>query len=266
MLDLSNVTLVSIDSAADHYSKSNIRLAAISRIVPEILKEIKFGDVLMINPFGKNADLLDISFKRLWDDKDVIKSISWLNNYIIKVLPKLIKTEWYLIIQWDGFVVNAQKWTNDFLSYPFLGGGHTMLNGGFSLRNTETMLKISTINDSFGVGAEDGFYSAFLDIPNVRNKKNTPFKIPWPNETIINKFCFWDSSNSNETPFGWHRHGYLSKGSMYRMFNRYQIFSQEELKKLISYCLYKEIEYPIINENPIKLFDMEYNNQFFDNY
>jgi hypothetical protein len=50
------------------------------------------------------------------------------------------------------------------------------------------------------------------------------------------------------------------------MFNRYQIFSQEDLKKLVSYSLYKEIEYPLLDENPIKLFDIEYNNEFFDNY
>lgn len=265
MLDLSNVTLVSIDSAADHYSKSNIRLAAISRIVPEIIKEIKFGDVLMINPFGKNSNLLDLSFQGLWDTKNPEKNIAWLNNYMIKVLPTLIKTEWYLIIQWDGFVVNTGMWKNEFLNYPFLGGGHTLLNGGFSLRNTETMLKLSKINENYDTGAEDAFYSSFLDIPNVNNKKNTPFKIPWPDEAIINKFCFWDSSIT-ENSFGWHRHEYLSKGNIYRMFNRYQIFSQEDLKKLVSYSLYKEIEYPLLDENPIKLFDIEYNNEFFDNY
>lgn len=265
MLDLSNVTLVSIDSASDHYSKSNIRLAAISRIIPEILKEIKFGDVLMINPFGKNYNLLDLSFEGLWDSKSPVKNIAWLNNYMIKALPTLIKTEWYLIVQWDGFVINPEMWTNEFLNYPFIGGGDTMLNGGFSLRNTETMLKLSKINECYDTGAEDGFYSSFLDIPNLNNKKNTPFKIAYPDATIINKFCFWDSSIP-ESSFGWHRHEYLSKGNIYRMFNRYGIFSQEDLKKLVSYSLYKEIEYPLLDESSIKLFDIEYNNEFFDNY
>lgn len=269
MLDLSNITLVSIDSVTDHYSKSNIRLAAISRIVPKILEEIKFGDVLMINPFGKNSNLLNLPFEALWDNKNPIKNICWLNNYLVKVLPKLIKTEWYLIVQWDGFPININKWNNKFFEYPFLGGGHSTFNGGFSLRKTETMIEISKVNDSFDSGAEDGFYSCFLDNEWTLNK-NTPFKIKWPEEDIVNEFCFWNSSIQNTSfgwpSFGWHRYGYLSKYNMYQMFETYRIFSQEDLKKLISYSLYKEIEYPILDESPIKLFDIEYNNEFFDNY
>ena len=43
MLDLSNVTLVSIDSAADHLSKNNIRLAAMSRVFRKIIENINFS-------------------------------------------------------------------------------------------------------------------------------------------------------------------------------------------------------------------------------
>jgi hypothetical protein len=268
MLDLSNVTLVSIDSAADYEFKSNIRLAAISRIVPEIIKEIKFGDVLMINPFGKNKNLLEIIFEPHWKDFKLgysPKNIAWLNNYLIKALPKLIKTEWYLIIQWDGFIVNSDKWNNEFFKYPFLGGGHSSLNGGFSLRNTNVMRKISEIENTFETGAEDGFYSCFLDNRWTENK-NTPFKIPFPDEQLINEFCLWDSVNSNIPTFGWHRHKYLSKGNIETMFNKYQIFSLKELNKLVSYCLYKEIQFPVPDNEIIKLFDMEYNDEFFNNY
>lgn len=269
MLDLSKVTLVSIDSAADHLSKNNIRLATISRIVPEILKQIHFGDILMINPFGKNKHLLDIKFQPHWDDfllEKSPKNIAWLNNFLIKALPKLIKTEWYLIIQWDGFILNPDMWMDEFFRYPFLGGGDTTLNGGFSLRNTETMLEFLKVNKTFDTGAEDGFYSAFLDIPNVRNKKDTPFKIPCPDVTTINNFCKWDSTNCVDRTFGWHRHKFLSKFNIERMFGKYQIFSDSEIMKLVSYCLYKEIDYKFLEENPIKSFDIKYDNQFFDNY
>ena len=56
MINLESVTLVSIDSAKDYLSKSNIRLAAISKLIPEICKNINFGDILIINPFNKNQD------------------------------------------------------------------------------------------------------------------------------------------------------------------------------------------------------------------
>lgn len=271
MLDLSNVTLVSIDSAADHYSKSNIRLAAISKIVPKVLEGIKFGDVLMINPFGKNKDLLDEKFTPHWKDFDLDlspKNIAWLNNYLIKKLPFLIKTEWYLIIQWDGFPINSYKWNNKFFEYHFLGGGHSTYNGGFSLRNTNTMRKISEIDDDFGMGAEDGFYSCFLDNEWTLNK-STPFKIKWADEDIVNEFCFWNSSAYKTHPnaFGWHRYDTLSKNHIKENFYKISAFSNNEIEKLVNYCLFKEINVEVLNnEKIIKNFDMEYNQEFFDNY
>ena len=66
MLNLPNVTLVSIDSAYDHPSKSNIRLAIVSRVVEWLKNEMNFGDYLFINPFGKNKDLIDEKFECLW--------------------------------------------------------------------------------------------------------------------------------------------------------------------------------------------------------
>ena len=274
MIDLSNVTLVSIDSASDYESKSNIRLAAISRIVPEILKEIKFGDVLIINPFSKNKELLNIEFEPMWSEFNLSqnpKNIGWLNNYLIKVLPNLIKTEWYLIIQWDGFPINPKSWSDEFFDYPFLGGGHSILNGGFSLRNKDTMIKVSQINETFETGSEDALYSVYLDNKYTTNKK-TPFKIKWPDANIIDKFCTWEGSQILDGPsnsFGWHKHSHLSKTQMTRLFHHIGIFSNKEIQKLVSYCLLKEIDIPFKNieiENLINNFDIEFNNEFFDMY
>lgn len=270
MLDLSNVTLVTIDSVADHYSKSNIRLATISRIIPKLTEQIKFGDVLCINPFGKNKDILDESFNPLWeiDFTNTGKNIAWYSNFIIRKLPHLIKTEWYLIIQWDGFPINPDKWLDEFFQYPFLGGGHSVYNGGFSLRNTETMRKISEINETFEVGAEDGFYSCFLDNEWMAHKK-TPFKLKWGNEDIVKHFCHWNSKYNMSNAFGWHRMDYLCKKDFQKAFTHYKDeFSEEEIKKLVNYCLIKEINMkePKRIYNTIELFDIEYNQYFFDNY
>jgi hypothetical protein len=271
MIDLSNVTLVSIDSVEDHYSKSNIRLAAISRIIPELTKEIKFGDILMINPFGKSKNLLDYDFNPIWKDyrgAGAPKNINWYSNYVVKKLPFLIKTEWYLIIQWDGFPINPHKWSNEFFEYPFLGGGHSVYNGGFSLRHTETMCKMAQTDETFGSGAEDGFYSAFLDNEWMADRE-TPFKIKWADENVVNKFCHWNSEDKIDNAFGWHRMCFLSKKDIEKAFLHYRNeFNSEEIKKLINYCLIKEIDFDLIesNVNKIELFDIEYNQYFFDNY
>ena len=73
MINLENVTLVSIDSVKDNPNKSNIRLAAVSRLVPEICKHINFGDVLMVNPFNKNKELIEKKFETLWP-------FDWINS------------------------------------------------------------------------------------------------------------------------------------------------------------------------------------------
>lgn len=273
MLDLSNVTLVSIDSVADHYSKSNIRLAAISRIVPKLLEQINFGDVLCINPFGKNKDLIYENFEAHWKSFKVNlepKNIAWYSNFVIKQLPFIVKTDWYLVIQWDGFPIHTGNWINDFFNYEFLGGGHSVYNGGFSLRNTKTMRRISEIEDDFETGAEDCFYSAFLNNEWMQQKK-TPFKINWAEKNIVDKFCFWEETGINDGSFGWHRGGRLSKASIEKMYKALNIFTDEEISKLVGYSIIKEIHTPEIfeidkNYNFIKNIDIEYNQSFFDNY
>ena len=126
MLKLPNVTLVSIDSAADNLSKNNIRLAVMSRVFPKIIENINFGDILLINPFNKNAHLIDEKFETLWDYNfdTTSRNINWYSNFVVKKLPVLIKTDWYLIIQWDGFPLFfndlEKNWKSDFLNFEYL--------------------------------------------------------------------------------------------------------------------------------------------------
>lgn len=271
MLDLSNVTLVTIDSAADHLSKSNIRLAIMSKIFPKIIENIKFGDTLVINPFNKNAHLIDEKFDTLWDynfDSNE-RNIMWYSNFLIKKLPLLIKTEWYLIIQWDGFPLfddMTGSWKNDFFNFPYLGGGHSLYNGGFSLRNTKIMRELSTINDTYGMGAEDGFYSAFFD--NEYNiDKNTPIKFKWDdNSKIVNKFCaFFEYNIKNPDQFGWHRSGYLSENTLYNIYQKTECFTHIERQMIVKYCATKElVDTGCIVDDYMKYFDMEYNENFYN--
>jgi len=59
MLKLDNVTLVMIDSLDDYCDKSNIRIATLSKILPKVLENVQFGNILSINPFNKNKHLID---------------------------------------------------------------------------------------------------------------------------------------------------------------------------------------------------------------
>ncbi|MFN0162389.1 MAG: DUF5672 family protein [Burkholderiales bacterium] len=75
-----------------------------------------------------------------------IASHAQYSRFIAKELLFRIETEYVLVAQWDGYVVNASAWTPEFLLYDYVGARwdhaqmreeahHNVGNGGFSLRS-----------------------------------------------------------------------------------------------------------------------------------
>ena len=94
---------------------------------------------------------------------DSIISTSQYSEFILKNLKKYIDTDYVLISQWDGYIINFNKWTDKFFEYDYLGapwwwkdnnlyGG----NGGFSLRSKKLLEATSMLNYD-GVMPEDEF-------------------------------------------------------------------------------------------------------------
>jgi len=71
-----------------------------------------------------------------------------LNCYQIRG-SRRIDTQFTLVTQWDGYVINAEAWTEEFLDYDYIGARwigdvvkaagsppeYNVGNGGFSLRS-----------------------------------------------------------------------------------------------------------------------------------
>ena len=64
------------------------------------------------------------------------------SQLMLKGLLPHVDTSHVLVVQWDGYVVNAQAWDPAFLDVDYIGAkwfwyrdGHTVGNGGFSLRS-----------------------------------------------------------------------------------------------------------------------------------
>jgi Protein of unknown function (DUF5672) len=62
--------------------------------------------------------------------------------FVLRRLPAYVSTSHVLITQWDGFVVDASAWTDEFLVHDYIGAvwhdrpaAHNVGNGGFSLRS-----------------------------------------------------------------------------------------------------------------------------------
>lgn len=75
-----------------------------------------------------------------------IGSIEDYSKFILVDLAVHIETSHCLIVQWDGFVLDATQWTPEFLACDYVGArwpqfddGHDVGNGGFSLRSRRMM-------------------------------------------------------------------------------------------------------------------------------
>jgi len=121
------MSLVIVDT--DSYALANAALH-------QSLKRFSFNEVLIFS---------DDESK--WKDRKVytipkISSMGEYDNFVLNELPKHIKTTHFMIIQFDGFILNPSEWSPLFLHYDYIGapwptqthGSHNVGNGGFSLR------------------------------------------------------------------------------------------------------------------------------------
>lgn len=108
MLSLNNVTLVGVDGGG--WS-------------PETLKAIKYS-CRNVN-FGKKIFLTSAPEKYNVDFCEIIKidklSYNELNRFSLTEAHKYIETEFMLGVHPDGFILNPDLWTDNFLKYDYIG-------------------------------------------------------------------------------------------------------------------------------------------------
>jgi len=243
-IDLSNITLVVIDDLKDMPTENNIRYIILDKAIKYAKTYIDFFDVKFFSPLH--------GFKKQFVNG------SEYSQWVIKNLPYEIESEYYLIMQWDGFIVNPNKWNTDFLKYDYLGGGGGLQNGGFSLRKTSKMRKLSNIKYCDYFGNEDSFYSLFFnDVCKNVNKNDDRFDENFYKECVENEWIYkdqpfdinyththdvnWDCNKFssfftlNTESFGWHWSGQLDLFTTLHFYKKINMFSEEELKIIHNY-------------------------------
>lgn len=135
MPDLRRVTLCCID-CVNH----ELALAAIGQCV----QKCDFGRVLFVT--DRDYAIPGIDVARIAP----LAARAAYSRFVVKELGALIDTDFVLLVQWDGFVVNAAAWSDDFLDHDYLGArwgwptdGHTVGNGGFSLRSRRLLAALA---------------------------------------------------------------------------------------------------------------------------
>lgn len=179
MKKLDNVTLCIVDCINYGEAISAIKK---SQYQIEFAKTLFFTDI--------NAQSTKFSFQIIPIDK--IGSKAEYSHFIMKYLPKYIDTEYALIIQHDGYVLNGDSWDESFLDYDYTGAawleqdGFNIGNGGFSLRSKRLLDAVA--HDDFiqmNHTAEDvlicRIYRPYLE---------SRYGIKFANEEIADKFSF----------------------------------------------------------------------------
>jgi hypothetical protein len=205
--------------------KKSITLACVSTNQP---KQAMFvlDHCLDIFPFFDKVKLLS-NYYGVENDINVEKvdvhSFESYNKFIVEKLSDHIDTDYVLIIQTDGFILNPHLWQNKFLQYDYIGAPwfwhNTCGNGGFSLRSKKFLeassrLKYIPKHPKYQCCPEDNFLCLpsfnreFMEangikFADIKTALDFSFEHPmdfYPKHTIKHSFGFHGKHNM------WHSH------------------------------------------------------------
>ncbi len=129
--------------------------------------------------------------------------------FILKELSKYFDTDFILLIQYDGFIVNPESWSMEFQNYdyigakwPWFGDGFNVGNGGFSLRSKRLMQVLGS--DDFKISADSLTYGED-DYICVRYRRilENEYRIKFAPESVADRFSY-ERTDPVGKPFGFH--------------------------------------------------------------
>lgn len=79
-------------------------------------KDIQFNTVKLVSPYDPGCP-----GNIIWEYIDPFSHVDEWCKYIFYNLWKHVDTDYCILIHDDGFIVNPQSWTNEFLNYDYIG-------------------------------------------------------------------------------------------------------------------------------------------------
>jgi glycosyltransferase involved in cell wall biosynthesis len=177
---LADVTLFGIDCV--QYNK-------LIQAAEQSQKELRFANTILLN-------------------SPTISSKEQYSAFMMKDLDKFINTSHVLVIQHDGYVLNAKAWNDDWLQFDYVGAtwgykdGFNVGNGGFSLRSKK-LIKILAEDPHISIlhPEDDQICRGYR--PYLEEK----YKIKFAPEEVANRFSI-EAYGSHDTrysgQFGFH--------------------------------------------------------------
>ena len=152
-MKLNDVTLISI-AGHDRFISAN------KKALKHCRNQCDFADIKLLTP-TKDPEIKSVLIPYL--------DASLYAKFCVEELHKYIDTEYCLLVQSDGFIINADYWTDEFLYYDYIGApwphhDNAVGNGGFCLRSKKflkTTSKLSYISSvescPYPIAPEDWF-------------------------------------------------------------------------------------------------------------
>jgi hypothetical protein len=146
-IDLNRVTAICIDGR----EMNNETLEKYKKILTFMVDKINFGAIKFIST--KNPEIKGVDFY-----KTPRFGILDYSKFCLFKLTEYINTDFCLIFQDDGFVLNPNLWNDSFYDYDYIGSpwplyigwpeeGKQVGNGGFSLRSKNLLDFTKTLTD-----------------------------------------------------------------------------------------------------------------------
>lgn len=152
MMNLNNVTLVSM---------SSVGIDSTIKALEHSYKNINFNSVKLITDIKVSHPEIDVCYI------DKMNNIDEYSYNMIYKLSDYIETDYALIIQSDGFVINPSSWREEFLEYDYIGAPFSLPKDNFSYRDIN--------NNIFRVG-NGGFSLRSKKLINLANDLNLEWK------------------------------------------------------------------------------------------
>jgi hypothetical protein len=121
---------------------TSVNVKATVRALEACLAQIDFAACLLFTDSPITPDHPGISVVPI---RRLDCSVAY-SDFLLLQMVDHVKTSHCLVAQWDGHVLDANRWRSEFLDYDYIGAswpqfddGHDVGNGGFSLRSRRLM-------------------------------------------------------------------------------------------------------------------------------
>jgi len=199
------ITLVAVDCAYAHLSAT--ALARSAALLP-VARVLLLTDAQIAH---EGIEVVAIA---------PIRSRAAYSQFMVKELANYITTDYALVVQWDGFVIDGSQWAREFWNYDYMGakwphvaGEFRVGNGGFSLRSKRLLNALT--DPEITLNADENEDEAIC----VRHRDflETKYAIVFADERVADRFAF-DVSRPVGPTLGFHG-----------VFNFWQVLTDEEL-------------------------------------